>query len=127
MSRSWVEKFAVFAMALGLLALAAVSVAALLIAAGVFICLAAILYIINPAGVRAALKVLADKPDEWLKRAHDWLESFKEILATFQAAAQAAASAPQAEMKCRSKLHRRRKHRRHRNPSRTDPINLNKK
>ena len=71
--------------------------AALLIAAGVFICLAAILYIINPAGVRAALKVLADKPDEWLKRAHDWLESFKEILATFQAAAQAAASAPQAE------------------------------
>ena len=96
MSRSWVEKFAVFAMALGLVALAAVSVAALLIAAGVFICLAAILYIINPAGVRAALKVLADKPDEWLKRAHDWLESFKEILATFQAAAQAAA-APQAE------------------------------
>ena len=96
MSRSWVEKFAVFAMALGLVALAAVSVAALLIAAGVFICLAAILYI-NPAGVRAALKVLADKPDEWLKRAHDWLESFKEILATFQAAAQAAASAPQAE------------------------------
>lgn len=96
MSRSWVEKFAVFAMALGLVALAAVSVAALLIAAGVFICLAAILYIINPAGVRAALKVLADKPDEWLKRAHDWLESFKEILATFQAAAQAA-SAPQAE------------------------------
>ena len=49
MSRSWVEKFAVFAMALGLVALAAVSVAALLIAAGVFICLAAILYIINPA------------------------------------------------------------------------------
>lgn len=98
MSRSWVEKFAVFAMALGLVALAAVSVAALLIAAGVFICLAAILYIINPAGVRAALKVLADKPDEWLKRAHDWLESFKEILATFQAAAhQAAASALQAE------------------------------
>ncbi len=96
MSRSWVEKFAVFAMALGLVALAAVSVAALLIAAGVFICLAAILYIINPAGVRAALKVLADKPDEWLKRAHDWLESFKEILATFQAAAQAA-SALQAE------------------------------
>ena len=93
MSRSWVEKFAVFAMALGLVALAAVSVAALLIAAGVFICL----YIINPAGVRAALKVLADKPDEWLKRAHDWLESFKEILATFQAAAQAAASALQAE------------------------------
>ncbi len=89
MSRSWVEKFAVFAMALGLVALAAVSVAALLIAAGVFICLAAILYIINPAGVRAALKVLADKPDEWLKRAHDWLESFKEILATFQAAASA--------------------------------------
>ena len=87
MSLSWVEKFAVFAMALGLVALAAVSVAALLIAAGVFICLAAILYIINPAGVRAALKVLADKPDEWLKRAHDWLESFKEILATFQAAA----------------------------------------
>mgnify|MGYP003208689672 CR=1 FL=1 len=35
MSRSWVEKFAVFAMALGLVALAAVSVAALLIAAGV--------------------------------------------------------------------------------------------
>lgn len=97
MSRSWVEKFAVFAMALGLVALVAVSVAVLLIAAGVFICLAAILYIINPAGVRAALKVLADKPDEWLKRAHDWLESFKEILATFQAAAQAAASAPQAE------------------------------
>ena len=38
MSRSWVEKFAVFAMALGLVALVAVSVAALLIAAGVFIC-----------------------------------------------------------------------------------------
>ena len=87
MSRSWAEKFAVVAMVLGLVALVAVSVAALLTAAGVFICLVALLYIINPAGMRAALKVLADKVDAWLAKAHEWLDGLKEILSAFQSAA----------------------------------------
>ena len=99
MSRSWAEKFAVVAMVLGLVALVAVSVAALLIAAGVFICLVALLYIINPAGMRAALRVLADKPDAWLTKAHEWLDGLKEILSAFQSAAQAAAGVSQEEKK----------------------------
>lgn len=99
MSRSWAEKFAVVAMVLGLVALVAVSVAALLIAAGVFICLVALLYIINPAGMRAALRLLADKPDAWLTKAHEWLDGLKEILSAFQSAAQAAAGVSQEEKK----------------------------
>lgn len=99
MTRSWAEKFAVVAMVLGLVALVAVSVAALLIAAGVFICLVALLYIINPAGMRAALRVLADKPDAWLTKAHEWLDGLKEILSAFQSAAQAAAGVSQEEKK----------------------------
>ena len=96
MSRSWAEKFAVVAMVLGLVALVAVSVA---IAAGVFICLVALLYIINPAGMRAALRVLADKPDAWLTKAHEWLDGLKEILSAFQSVAQAAAGVSQEEKK----------------------------
>lgn len=68
-------------------------------AAGVFICLVALLYIINPAGMRAALKVLADKVDAWLAKAHEWLDGLKGILSAFQSAAQAAAGVSQEEKK----------------------------
>ena len=37
--------------------------------------------------MRAALRVLADKPDAWLTKAHEWLDGLKEILSAAQAAA----------------------------------------
>ena len=49
--------------------------------------------------MRAALRVLADKPDAWLTKAHEWLDGLKEILSAFQSAAQAAAGVSQEEKK----------------------------
>lgn len=96
MKRTWTERLAVFAMILGLAALAAISLAALAAAASVFLCVAAILYIVNPAGVRAIVKELSGKPDQWFEKARGWLADFKEILAAFESVArEAAGAAPQ--------------------------------
>lgn len=86
MARRWIETIAVLAMVLGLIALAAISLAAMLAAATVFLCVAALLYVVNPAGMRAALKVVIDKPETWLGQAREWTAALKDILASFEEA-----------------------------------------